>query len=139
MNNKEQEMKFYCFFLHLPCNLYHNSLNLKNAGARFETWSMGVVGPVAVHGLDEGQKDLSWQKWSYKVQERHLSISQYYMHLLGFSLRQDLCVQVGLKGEVMNLVSPHGISSAEWVRGSLAAKKQQPLTWYKVMLSTKAS
>ena len=61
------------------------------------------------------------------------------MYLLGFSLRQDLHVQVGLKGEVMNLVSPNAISSAEWVGGSLAAKKQQPLTWYKVMLSTKAS
>ncbi|XP_027112186.1 beta-galactosidase 3 [Coffea arabica] len=80
------------------------AVGLPNAGARFETWSIGVVGPVALHGLDEGQKDLSWQKWSYKV---------------------------GLKGEVMNLVSPNAISSAEWVGGSLAAKKQQPLTWYK--------
>lgn len=40
--------------------------------------------------------------------------------------------QTGLKGEDMNLVSPSGISSVDWVKGSLAALKQQPLTWYKV-------
>ena len=40
--------------------------------------------------------------------------------------------QVGLKGEAMNLVSPNGISSVEWMEGSLAAQKQQPLRWHKV-------
>ena len=32
----------------------------------------------------------------------------------------------------MNLVSPNGVSSVEWVQGSLAAQGQQPLKWYKV-------
>lgn len=41
-------------------------------------------------------------------------------------------MQVGLKGEAMNLVSPNGISSVDWMQGSLAAQRQQPLTWHKV-------
>lgn len=32
----------------------------------------------------------------------------------------------------MNLVSPNGISSVDWMRRSLAAHINQPLTWYKV-------
>ncbi|KAE8707112.1 Beta-galactosidase 5 [Hibiscus syriacus] len=76
----------------------------KNVGGHFETWNIGILGPVALHGLDQGKRDLSWQKWTY---------------------------QVGLKGEAMNLVSPNGISSVEWMEGSLAAQKQQPLRWHK--------
>ncbi|CAI9110860.1 OLC1v1010950C1 [Oldenlandia corymbosa var. corymbosa] len=70
----------------------------------FETWNTGILGPVALHGLDQGKWDLSWAKWTY---------------------------QVGLKGEAMNLVSPTGISAVEWMQGSLIAQKQQPLTWHK--------
>ncbi|KAJ9704206.1 hypothetical protein PVL29_002670 [Vitis rotundifolia] len=81
------------------------AVGLPNNGPHFETWSTGVLGPVVLHGLDEGKKDLSWQKWSY---------------------------QVGLKGEAMNLVSPNVISNVDWMKGSLFAQKQQPLTWYKV-------
>lgn len=33
----------------------------------------------------------------------------------------------------MNLVSTNGFSSVEWIQGSLAAQKQQPLTWHKVL------
>lgn len=42
---------------------------LKNIGPHFETWDTGVLGPVVLHGLDEGQRDLTWQKWSYKVDQ----------------------------------------------------------------------
>ncbi|WMV13106.1 hypothetical protein MTR67_006491 [Solanum verrucosum] len=80
------------------------AVGLPNNGAHYETWSAGVLGPVVLHGLDKGQRDLSWQKWSY---------------------------QVGLRGEIMNLAS-NAISAAEWVGGSLIARQQQPLTWYKV-------
>lgn len=41
-------------------------------------------------------------------------------------------MQVGLKGEAMDLVSPNGISSVDWMQGSLAEQRQQPLTWHKV-------
>lgn len=34
----------------------------------------------------------------------------------------------------MNLVSPNGISSVDWMQGSLIAQKQQPLTWHKVWI-----
>ncbi|XVF15839.1 hypothetical protein REPUB_Repub09cG0190900 [Reevesia pubescens] len=80
------------------------AVGLPNVGGHFETWNTGILGPVALHGLDQGKWDLSWQKWTY---------------------------QVGLKGEAMNLVSPNGISSVEWMEGSLAAQKQQPLKWHK--------
>jgi len=33
----------------------------------FETWNAGVLGPVTLKGLNEGTRDLSRQKWSYKV------------------------------------------------------------------------
>ncbi|XP_034674934.1 beta-galactosidase 5-like [Vitis riparia] len=80
------------------------AVGLPNVGLHFETWKTGILGPVLLHGIDQGKRDLSWQKWSY---------------------------QVGLKGEAMNLVSPNGVSAVEWVRGSLAAQGQQPLKWHK--------
>uniref|UniRef100_A0A0A0KMB2 beta-galactosidase n=1 Tax=Cucumis sativus TaxID=3659 RepID=A0A0A0KMB2_CUCSA len=80
------------------------AVGLPNVGGHFETWNTGILGPVALHGLDQGKLDLSWAKWTYKV---------------------------GLKGEAMNLVSPNGISSVEWMEGSLAAQAPQPLTWHK--------
>ncbi|CAO2826312.1 unnamed protein product [Amaranthus hypochondriacus] len=80
------------------------AVGLPNVGPHYEQWNTGIVGPVVLHGLSSGKKDLTWQKWSY---------------------------QVGLKGENMNLASPNDASSNEWVRGSLAAQRTQPLTWYK--------
>ena len=44
--------------------------------------------------------------------------------------------QVGLKGEAMNLISPNVASSVDWIQGSLATG-QQPLKWYKVIISGK--
>ncbi|KAH6796748.1 beta-galactosidase 3 [Perilla frutescens var. hirtella] len=80
------------------------AVGLPNIGGHYETWSTGVLGPVALLGLDRGKRDLSWAKWTY---------------------------QVGLKGEAMNLVSPSSLSSVDWMQGSLIAQKQQPLTWHK--------
>ncbi|XVE67018.1 hypothetical protein DITRI_Ditri08aG0126500 [Diplodiscus trichospermus] len=82
------------------------AVGLPNIGAHFEEWRTGVLGPVVLRGLDEGQRDLTWQKWSYKV---------------------------GLKGEANNLGSPDSISSFDWIQGSMAAQKQHPLTWYKAL------
>ncbi|ERM94020.1 beta-galactosidase [Amborella trichopoda] len=79
------------------------AVGLPNVGKRFETWNAGVLGPVMLKGLNEGRRDLTWQKWSYKV---------------------------GLTGETLNLHTLSGSSSVEWVKGSLIAQKQ-PLTWYK--------
>ncbi|KAG6709430.1 hypothetical protein I3842_06G132200 [Carya illinoinensis] len=80
------------------------AVGLPNNGPHFETRNTGILGPVVIHGIDQGNRDLSWHKWSYKV---------------------------GLKGEAMNLCSPNSISSVDWMQGSLVAEKQQPLTWYK--------
>ncbi|KAJ4966033.1 hypothetical protein NE237_017882 [Protea cynaroides] len=80
------------------------AVGLPNVGLHFETYNTGVLGPVVLHGLDQGKMDLSWQKWSY---------------------------QVGLKGEAMNLNSPNGGSSVEWMSSSLVTQSQQPLKWYK--------
>ncbi|NP_001265904.1 beta-galactosidase 5-like precursor [Cicer arietinum] len=80
------------------------AVGLPNGGIHFESWKTGITGPILLHGLDHGQKDLTWQKWSY---------------------------QVGLKGEAMNLVSPNGVSSVDWVRESLASQNQPQLKWHK--------
>ncbi|KAL3621849.1 Beta-galactosidase 3 [Castilleja foliolosa] len=80
------------------------AVGLPNVGGHFESWNTGVLGPVALHGLDKGKWDLSWAKWTY---------------------------QVGLKGEAMNLVSPNSVSSVDWMKSSLVAQKQQPLAWHK--------
>ncbi|XP_022844468.1 beta-galactosidase-like [Olea europaea var. sylvestris] len=77
------------------------AVGLPNVGPHFETWNAGVLGPVSLSGLNEGKRDLSWQKWSYKV---------------------------GLKGEALSIHSLSGSSSVEWVEGSY---EKQPLTWYK--------
>ncbi|KAG9143293.1 hypothetical protein Leryth_010216 [Lithospermum erythrorhizon] len=79
------------------------AVGLPNIGPHFETWNAGVLGPVSLSGLNEGKRDLSWQKWSYKV---------------------------GLKGEALSLHSLTGSSSVEWVAESFVAQGQ-PLTWYK--------
>ncbi|CAK9144124.1 unnamed protein product [Ilex paraguariensis] len=79
------------------------AVGLPNVGLHFETWNAGVLGPVTLKGLNEGTRDLTKQKWSYKI---------------------------GLKGEALSLHALGGSSSVEWVEGSLVAQKQ-PLTWYK--------
>ncbi|KAF3785153.1 Beta-galactosidase 5 [Nymphaea thermarum] len=80
------------------------AVGLPNIGMHYESWNTGVLGPVVLKGLNKGNWDLTWQKWTY---------------------------QVGLKGENLNLHSLEGVSSVEWVQGSLFARKTQPLTWYK--------
>ncbi|KAK7280700.1 hypothetical protein RJT34_25767 [Clitoria ternatea] len=87
------------------------AVGLPNVGFHFETWKTGITGPVLLHGLDHGQKDLSWQKWSY---------------------------QIGLKGEAMNLVSPNGVSSVDWIRDSLATGSQSQLKWHKAYFNAPA-
>ncbi|KAL8043352.1 hypothetical protein ABFX02_09G114400 [Erythranthe guttata] len=79
------------------------AVGLPNIGPHFETWNAGILGPVSVSGLNEGKRDLTWQKWSYKV---------------------------GLTGESLSLHSLSGSSSVEWVEG-LYVTERQPLTWYK--------
>jgi hypothetical protein len=43
-------------------------LSMKNVGGHYESWNTGILGPVALHGLDQGKWDLSWQKWTYQVE-----------------------------------------------------------------------
>ncbi|KAK4778053.1 hypothetical protein SAY87_018240 [Trapa incisa] len=86
------------------------AVGLPNVGTHFERWNAGVLGPVTLYGLNEGKRDLSWQKWSYKV---------------------------GLKGEALSLHSLSGASSVEWAEGSLVAQRQ-PLTWYKTVFNAPA-
>ncbi|XP_074584190.1 beta-galactosidase-like [Curcuma longa] len=63
------------------------SVGLQNIGNHFETWNVGVLGPVTLDGLNEGKRDLSSQKWTY---------------------------QVGTKGEHLNLHTASGSSSVKW-------------------------
>ncbi|KAI9122961.1 hypothetical protein K1719_005850 [Acacia pycnantha] len=89
------------------------SVGLANVGVfhsvHFESWNVGVLGPITL-SLSGRTRDLSRQKWSYKV---------------------------GLKGESLRLHTEGGSNNAEWVRGSLLAYKQ-PLTWYKTTFNAPA-
>ncbi|KAG4968475.1 hypothetical protein JHK87_034126 [Glycine soja] len=77
------------------------TVGLQNYGAFFDTWGVGITGPVILKGLANGNTlDLSSQKWTY---------------------------QVGLKGEDLGLSSG---SSGQWNLQS-TFPKNQPLTWYK--------
>ncbi|KAL3532612.1 hypothetical protein ACH5RR_006133 [Cinchona calisaya] len=84
------------------------AVGLANVGVHFETWNTGVLGPITLQGLNERTRDLTKQKWTYKV---------------------------GLKGESLSLNTVSGSASVEWAEGSLLAQKQ-PLTWYKTSFST---
>lgn len=80
------------------------AVGLPNMGAHFERWDMGILGPVVLQGLNQGQRDLSSNRWTY---------------------------QVGLKGESMNLASPNSVSMTRWMDSKLAVQNQQPLMWHK--------
>ncbi|KAJ3671146.1 hypothetical protein LUZ60_008572 [Juncus effusus] len=84
------------------------SVGLPNVGEHFETWNAGVLGPVTLNGLNEGKRDLTWQKWTY---------------------------QIGLKGEALSLHSLTGSSSVEWSEASSSFSQSQPLTWYKAFFN----
>lgn len=91
-----------------------------------------------LQGLDQGNRDLTWQKWSYQVKkcayEFYICFNMFLLcpvRARSLSYR-FLLKQVGLQGETMNLVSPNEASSFEWTQASLATQGQQPLTWYKV-------
>ncbi|KAJ6711463.1 BETA-GALACTOSIDASE RELATED [Salix purpurea] len=86
------------------------AVGLPNVGPHFETWNAGILGPVTLNGLNDGRRDLSWQKWSYKI---------------------------GLHGEALSLHSISGSSSVEWAEGSLVAQKQS-LSWYKTTFNAPA-
>ncbi|KAH9604425.1 hypothetical protein KSS87_023292, partial [Heliosperma pusillum] len=86
------------------------AVGLPNVGPHFEMWNAGVLGPVSLSGLNEGRRDLTWQKWSYKI---------------------------GLRGESLGLDSLSGVSNVEWVQGKFVTQKQ-PLTWYKTMFNAPA-
>ncbi|CAI0392217.1 unnamed protein product [Linum tenue] len=83
------------------------AVGLPNVGPHFETWNAGILGPVTLNGLNEGRRDLSWQKWTYKI---------------------------GLKGEQLSLHSLSGSTSVEWTDGSVVSQRQ-PLMWYKTTFS----
>lgn len=55
----------------LGCKSYYgihsHIVHFQNVGVHFETWNTGVLGPVTLKGLNEGTRDLTNQKWSYKV------------------------------------------------------------------------
>nr|GMD86287.1 beta-galactosidase-like [Ipomoea batatas] len=75
--------------------------HFKNVGTHYEQWNYGIHAPVTLSGLNEGTRDLSKQKWSYRV---------------------------GMKGDYLHLNT--GSNSVAWAGGSHLTYKY-PLTWYK--------
>lgn len=86
------------------------AVGLANVGTHFETWNQGILGPVNLKGLNQGTRDLSSQKWSYKV---------------------------GMKGEILGLNTVSGSSAVEWL-GESKLVQRQPLTWYKTTFNAPA-
>lgn len=98
-------------------------------GTHFETWNYGVLGPVTLNGLNEGKRDLSLQKWSYKVHLILICVFSSFYTSICREVTWCFPIQVGVIGEALQLHSPTGSSSVEW--GS-STSKIQPFTWYKV-------
>ncbi|KAG2657106.1 hypothetical protein PVAP13_1KG193300 [Panicum virgatum] len=48
-------------------SILSSAVGLPNTGNHFESWNVGVLGPVTLSGLNEGRRDLSHQKWTYQV------------------------------------------------------------------------
>ncbi|VFQ93447.1 unnamed protein product [Cuscuta campestris] len=80
------------------------AVGLPNIGTHFEEWDTGILGAVAIYGLDNGKWDLSHGRWTY---------------------------QIGLAGEAMELYSPPYVNSVRWRRVASTNKKHNALTWYK--------
>ncbi|KAJ0763105.1 putative beta-galactosidase [Helianthus annuus] len=117
------------------------TVGLQNNGPRFELSKTGVLGPVMLHGVGRGSRDITHQKWSYQVcffsnypvrpqKSNHVFLPRQGSFFFLYDLR--ICfLQVGLKGESKNLASPTGISSVDWIESSLLGLTNRPLTWYK--------
>ncbi|EYU45189.1 hypothetical protein MIMGU_mgv1a003101mg [Erythranthe guttata] len=43
------------------------SVGLPNVGVHYERWNTGVLGPITLKGVNEGTRDLTKQRWFYKV------------------------------------------------------------------------
>nr|GMC61510.1 beta-galactosidase-like [Ipomoea batatas] len=82
-------------------SLLSATVGLPNVGTHYEQWNYGIHAPVTLSGLNEGTRDLSKQKWSYRV---------------------------GMKGDYLHLNT--GSNSVAWAGGSHLTYKY-PLTWYK--------
>ncbi|GMH11874.1 hypothetical protein Nepgr_013715 [Nepenthes gracilis] len=85
-------------------------VGLLNVGSHFKTWNAGILSPVSLNGLNEGKRDLTWQKWSYKI---------------------------GLRGESLSLPSLTGASTVKWLQGVFVSQNQ-PLIWYKTTFNAPA-
>jgi hypothetical protein len=57
----------------------------ENVGRHYETWETGITGPVLLHGLDHGPKDLTHNKWSYQVWCTRKSIQNIIYAFLNFN------------------------------------------------------
>ncbi|EOY14878.1 Beta-galactosidase 5 isoform 3 [Theobroma cacao] len=53
------------------------AVGLPNVGLHYETWKTGILG-VFLHGLDQGKKDLTWQKWSYQVWQTCIHLQKLF-------------------------------------------------------------
>ncbi|XP_057969924.1 beta-galactosidase 10 [Malania oleifera] len=83
------------------------TVGLQNAGPFYEWVGAGLTS-VKISGFNNGTKDLSTQTWTYKI---------------------------GLQGEHLSIYKPEGMNKVNWVSTS-EPPKNQPLTWYKVVVET---
>ncbi|XP_052197861.1 beta-galactosidase 10 [Diospyros lotus] len=85
------------------------TVGLQNAGPLYE-WVGAGLASVQIEGFNNGPKDLSTHAWTYKI---------------------------GLEGEHLGLYKADGLNSVKWISTS-EPPKEQPLTWYKVVVDAPA-
>ncbi|KAK6259191.1 hypothetical protein SCA6_013665 [Theobroma cacao] len=83
------------------------TVGLQNAGGLYEWVGAGLTS-VKIEGLNNGTIDLSMSSWTYKI---------------------------GLQGEHLGLYKPEILAGVNWVSTS-EPPKNQPLTWYKVVVDS---
>lgn len=91
----EQNIIVETFVLQAYGLIFDMFLYYQNIGPHFETWNAGVLGPVTLSGLNQGKRDLTWQKWSYKVCVSQHSMQNYLISCIHFLLSGPVCVSLG--------------------------------------------
>jgi len=77
---------FFLLITNIIDQMFFCVLLSKNVGEHFESWSTGILGPVALHGLDQGKWDLSGQRWTYQVAYPYFrNLSWFIFHVEKFT------------------------------------------------------
>ncbi|KAK3210501.1 hypothetical protein Dsin_015207 [Dipteronia sinensis] len=69
-----------------------SNLQFQNVGAHFEKWNAGVLGLVMLNGPNEGMRNISRQKWSYKIHIKDVINLRYHVPRSWLKASENLMV-----------------------------------------------